>query len=184
MSGKLPAAASITLLLPQLSISYQWTPVLISNWTMARCPLKQAQCKGFGLISLVAPITTFLNSGLTSRYCWAAPLEIINLTILVCPRQQAQMKAVHLFLLFSKPNQQCTFIIKICLPFDASLHLFILTLLHTGNQSFIEGSLVLASHFLLFLLLFSLNDLHLLLFWRLHLQYDYILDFPLSSNRQ
>lgn len=145
---------------------------------MERCPLKQAQCKGFGLISLVAPITTLLNSGLISRYCCAAPLESINLTILVCPRQHAQMKAVHLFLLFSKISKQDTLIVQICLSFDAPLHLIILILLHTGYQSFIEGSLVLACHFLLLLLLFSLNHSHLLLFWRLHLHNYYILDFP------
>lgn len=144
---------------------------------MARCPLKQAQCRGFGLISLVAPMITLLNSGLISRYCWAAPLEIINLTILVCPRQQAQMKAVHLFLLFSTINQKRTLIVKIRLSFDASFHLIILTLLHTGNQSLVESGLVLARHFLLFLLLLSLNHLHLLLFWRLHLQFYYILEF-------
>lgn len=132
--------------------------------------MKQAQCKGFGLISLVAPITTLLNSGLTSRYCWAAPLEIINLTILVCPRQQDQMKAVHLFLLFSTANQKHTLIIQISLSLDTSLHLLILTLLHTGDQSLVEGSLVLACHFLLLLLLLTLNHPHLLLFWRLHLQ--------------
>lgn len=146
--------------------------------------MKQAQCKGFGLISLVAPITTLLNSGLTSRYCWAAPLEIINLTILVCPRQQAQMKAVHLFLLFSTASQKHTLIIQISLPLDTSLHLLILTLLHTGNQSLVEGSLILASHFLLFLRLLSLNHLHLLLFWRLHLQFYYILEFRNRAKGQ
>lgn len=143
---------------------------------MARCPLKQAQCNGFGLISLVAPITTLLNSGFTSRYCCAAPLEIMSLTILVCPRQQAQIKAVHFFLLFSTANQRHTLIVQICLSLDASLHLLILTSLHTGYQSLVEGSLVLARHFLLLLLFLSLNHPHLLLFWRLHLQFYYILE--------
>ncbi len=102
ISGKFPAAASITLLFPQLSMSSQCTPALRRSCTIWRFPLKQAQCKGLGLISLVEPMTTALNSGFTYRYCCAAPLAIINLTIFDCPMQQAQIKAVHLFLLFSK----------------------------------------------------------------------------------
>jgi hypothetical protein len=103
--GKLPAADSITLLLPQLSISYQWTPVFIRSWTIGRCPLKQAQCRGFGLIYLVLPITTVLSSGLIYKYCCAAPRESINLTMRGLPIQHAQIKAVHRFLLFSKCNE-------------------------------------------------------------------------------
>ena len=102
MSTKLAAAASITLLLPQLSMSCQWTPFFRSNCTISKCPLKEAQWRGLGLIYLVVPITTFRYSGLTSRYWLAAPLESMSLTILVCPRQQAQMKPVHFFLLFSR----------------------------------------------------------------------------------
>lgn len=100
--GKLPAADNITLLLPQLSISYQWTPVFINNWTIARCPLKHAQCRGLGRIYLVLPITTVLSSGLIYKYCCAAPRDSISRTIRGLPIQQAHIKAVHLFLLFSK----------------------------------------------------------------------------------
>lgn len=100
--GKFPAAESITLLLPQLSISYQWTPAFMRSWTMGRWPLKQAQWRGLGLIYLVLPITTVLNSGLISKYCCAAPRESISLTIRGLPIQQAQIKAVQRFLLFSK----------------------------------------------------------------------------------
>lgn len=101
ISGKLPEADNITLLLPQLSMSSQWRPALISNCMMSRWPLKEAQCKGLGFNYLVIPITTVLFSGFTSRYCWAAPFAIKSLTIFVNPRQQAHIKAVHFFLLFS-----------------------------------------------------------------------------------
>ena len=114
ISGKLAEAANITLLFPQLSMSSQCSPALISSCTMSTWPLKDAQCKGLGLISLVEPITTVRYSGLTSRYCCAAPLEIISLTILVKPRQQPQMKAVHFFLLFS--ILWFKYIRSLCLP--------------------------------------------------------------------
>jgi len=34
ISGKLAAAVNMTLLFPQLSMSYQCTPALMSNWTI------------------------------------------------------------------------------------------------------------------------------------------------------
>lgn len=58
--GKLAEAANMTLLLPQLSISYQWRPALMRSCMISRCPLKEAQWRGFGLSSLVVPITTVL----------------------------------------------------------------------------------------------------------------------------
>jgi len=116
ISGKFAEAASITLLFPQLSISYQCRPALIKSWTIYTWPLKDAQWRGFGLISLVDPITTVRYSGFTSRYCWAALLEIINLTILVNPRQQAHIKPVHFFLLFSKCYS--VYIHSWCRPFS------------------------------------------------------------------
>lgn len=126
MSGKFPAAASITLLFPQLSISSQWTPAFSRSCTTCKFPLKQAQCNGLGLISLVEPMTTTLNSGFTYRYCCAAPLAIINLTIFEFPIQQAQIKAVHLFLLFSKCIQE--YLSNWDLPFSLCIFLPIRTL--------------------------------------------------------
>lgn len=58
--GKLAEAANMTLLLPQLSISSQWSPALIRSCMISRCPLKEAQWRGLGLSSLVVPITTIL----------------------------------------------------------------------------------------------------------------------------
>ncbi len=127
MSGKLPAAANITLLFPQLSMSYQCTPALSRSCTTCRLPLKHAQCSGLGLISFVEPITTALNSGFTYRYCCAAPLAIINLTILEWPIQHAQIKAVHLFLLFSKCYWR--YLSNLDLPFSLCIFLPIRTLL-------------------------------------------------------
>jgi hypothetical protein len=62
---ELPAAASMTLLLPQLSTSSQWTPCLSKSWTISMWPLNDAQCNGLGFIYFVVPITTCLFSGLT-----------------------------------------------------------------------------------------------------------------------
>lgn len=72
-----------------------------------------------------------------------------------------------------------TLVVDVSFPLEAALDLLILILLDAGNESFVEGSFVLASHFflLLFLDFFTLHDSEFLLFRWLHLQYYYFLLF-------
>ena len=116
--GAAPAAASITLLLPEQSTSCQWRPYLRRIYTISRWFLKLAQCNGFGFNYLVEPIATCLFSGLTSRYCWPAPFASKSLTMGVNPEQHAHMRAFHFFLLFSTSYELNNYLNRQYQPFS------------------------------------------------------------------
>lgn len=80
------------------------------------------------------------------------------------------MNAVHFFLLFSIKRGRDTFVEEICFSLDALLDFLILVFLHAIDELLVQYGLVLAGHFLLFLLflLCGLLFLDFFLFGSLH----------------